>query len=204
MHKIKKIFSIAAVMIGFSIVTVHAATSATPVAAVQEMSKNVLSALKSNQSRLSSKTVLDNLVNSYFMPYINKERMAQMVVGRNYWSIASVEQRDTFIRQFKDMVVSTYAAAIASYDGDKVRIYRSRDDSDASVATVKTAIVRKNGQIIPITYYMSETPNGWKVYDFSVENISMVNSYRAQFAPVLANGGMRALNIKLENHNKNN
>jgi phospholipid transport system substrate-binding protein len=204
MNKIKNIFSIVAVVIGFSIATAYATSDSTPVAAVQEMSKNVLSALKSNQSRLNSKTVLDSLVNSYFMPYINKERMAQMVVGRNYWNTASVDQRDTFIRQFKDMVVSTYAAAIASYDGDKVRIYRSREDSGSDVSTVKTAIVRKSGQVIPINYYMSQTPDGWKVYDFSVENISMVNSYRAQFAPVLAEGGVRALNVKLQDHNKNN
>ena len=204
MNKIKNIFSIIAVVIGFSIATAYATSDSTPVAAVQEMSKNVLSALKSNQSRLNSKTVLDSLVNSYFMPYINKERMAQMVVGRNYWNAANVDQRDTFIRQFKDMVISTYAAAIASYDGDKVRIYRSREDSGSDVATVKTAIVRKSGQVIPINYYLSHTTGGWKIYDFSVENISMVNSYRAQFAPVLAEGGVRALNVKLQDHNKNN
>ena len=64
--------------------------------------------------------------------------------------------------------------------------------------------MRKNGQVIPITYSLSKTSSGWLVYDFSVENISMVNSYRSQFASTLSSSGMGGLIKKLHNHNSSN
>lgn len=198
MRKIK--YLVTGVLLAFGFMA--CAQAATASGTVQKMSYNILQALKKNKNRLKNKKVVNNLVDVYFLPYINKQRMAQMVVGRNYWNKSSQAQRNDFINQFKNMVISTYAAAITSYNGDKIRIYKSRGGNGGAVATVKTAIVRRNGQVIPIVYYMSKTPKGWRIYDFAVENISMVNSYRSQFAPVLAAGGMPNLISKLKNRNR--
>ena len=184
---------------------VKAGSLPAPITTVQKMTTNVLKSLSANKNRLKSRAVLNSIVNSKFLPYIARYNMAQRVVGRRYWNSSSAAQHEAFVDAFKNMVVSTYAAALASYDGDKVRIYPIRGGiGNRSSVQVKTTIVRKNGQVIPVTYYMMRTNKGWRIYDFSVENISMVNSYRSQFAPVLASSGMNGLITKLQRHNKNN
>jgi phospholipid transport system substrate-binding protein len=76
------------------------------------------------------------------------------------------------------------------------------DFATRQTTTVYSTIVRKNGQRIPISYDVVRHGAAWKVYDFSIEHVSMVQSYRAQFADALAQGGMPALLKRLQNHNQ--
>jgi len=68
--------------------------------------------------------------------------------------------------------------------------------------TVNSIIVRKSGQRIPVNYNLSRVGSSWKVYDFSIENVSMVQSYRSQFSGVLASSGLTGLIQRLSQHNK--
>jgi phospholipid transport system substrate-binding protein len=40
---------------------------------------------------------------------------------------------------------------------------------------------------VPIIYYMIRKDASWKVYDVSVENVSLVKNYRSQFRSILQN-----------------
>lgn len=40
---------------------------------------------------------------------------------------------------------------------------------------------------IPIIYYMIRKDVSWKVYDVSVENVSLIKNYRSQFRSILQN-----------------
>ena len=142
------------------------------------------------------------IVNRNLLPHIDLNRMSASVVGR-YWRKASGSQRAKFKREFSYLVTTTYAAALSSYDGDRVRFYPLRVNYQSRpTVTVRSVIMRRNGQRIPVSYNVVRRGGRWKVYDFSIENVSMVRSYRSQFAGVLSSRGFSGLVQKLRRHNR--
>ena len=102
-------------------------------------------------------------------------------------------------------MISTYSATLASYDGDRVQFYPERGNGNAAgqtIVTIDSVIIRRNGQRIPISYNLNKNGGQWKIYDFSIEGISLVQSYRSQFAETLTQGGMPALLKRLIAHNR--
>ncbi len=174
-----------------------------PVAVMQKVSNKMLSTLQKNKARLKEKGVLNKIVDQVLIPHVALDRMGASVVGRVYWISASGTQRKDFLNEFTRLIVSTYAAALASYDGDIVRFYPLRINYEKRrTIRVRSVIVRRNGQRIPMSYNLVRVGNAWKIYDFSIENISIVRSYQAQFSSVLANYGMKGLITRLREHNR--
>ncbi len=173
-----------------------------PVSQLQGIANRMIRSLESNKSRLSNFNVIRRIVNRILLPHVDLNRMSASVVGRK-WRSASGAQRATFKKEFAYLVTTTYASALSSYDRDKVRFYPLRQSYQGrSTVRVKSVIVRANGQRIPVSYNVVRAGGGWKVYDFSIENVSIVRSYRSQFAGVLSNRGMRGLIARLKRHNK--
>ncbi len=177
--------------------------AASPVAVLQGASQRMINQLEKNKSRLKSSRTIYRIVTRTLMPYVDVNRMAASVVGRQYWSKASASQRSQFVRQFRRLVISTYSNALSSYNGDKVKFYPSRSNYQrARTAKVRSVLIRRNGRRIPISYNVVRRGSTWKIYDFSIENVSMSQSYRAQFSGVLARSGMKGLIKRLANHNR--
>lgn len=176
-----------------------------PVVTLENVASQMLTYLQRNQDQLRhNPKIIHRIVDRVLVPHIDVDRMAGAVVGRRHWRKATPAERKRFINEFKYLVVSTYSAALSSYNDDKIRFYPLRSKSVVGHRTVKvnSVIIRKNGQRIPIAYNLVLKNGQWKVYDFSIENISMVQSYRSQFAGVLAQGGMSLLLKRLVIHNR--
>src|SRR3989344_1314595 len=96
-----------------------------PVDMLNSMSKKVLAGLEAQQNNLTD-NYIHQLIDTEVVPYVDINRMAGSVLGRNYWTQATSAQRDEFIQQFKKLVISTYSAAMASYDDDRIEFYPLR------------------------------------------------------------------------------
>ena len=175
-----------------------------PIIVLQNTANQMLAFLQRHKSELKRKPQLINqIVNQALVPHIDTERMAGLVVGRNYWASASAAKRQAFIREFVKLVVSTYANALAAYNGDKVHFYPIRGGyTKQKTVVVKSDIVRRNGQRIAISYNLILRGTKWKVYDFSIEEVSMVQNYRSQFSGVLAQNGLPGLLQRLTTYNR--
>lgn len=181
---------------------VYAATTS-PVGMLQNVANQMLSYLHQHQAELKSKPqLISDVVERVLMPHINANRMAGMVVGRQVWQSATPTQKLTFIDEFKKLIISTYANALASYNNDKVEFAPLRGKATGQTLTVNSVIVRQDGQRIAISYNLVRAEGQWQVYDFSIEGVSIVQSYQSQFADVLAQGGMNALLQKLQAYNR--
>ena len=66
---------------------------------------------------------------------------------------------------------------------------------------MRTLVRTPNRQPIPVDYRMSRTPNGWKVYDVIVENLSLVTNYRSSFASEIGRSGIDGLVKALQSKN---
>lgn len=201
----KQIFQKIVLSLAFLIASVSVASAEvdSPTGMLQSVSDRMIVELEHNKTALTKAGVIQNIVDTVLIPHVALSYMGMSVVGRNSWSKANATERKEFIRQFTRLVTSTYSAALASYDGDKVKVFPLRENwQDKRIVQVHTMIVRRSGQKIPVVYNVVKTNHGWLVYDFSIENVSITRSYRAQFAGVLAKDGMPGLLERLRKHNQ--
>ena len=172
-----------------------------PVTQLQKIANKMVQSLEHNKSRLSDFSVIRGIVNRVLLPNVDLTRMSASVVGRP-WRAASPSERAAFKKQFAYLVTSTYAAALSSYNQDRVRFFPLREDyKKQATVRVRSMIVRANGQRIPVSYNVVRQGNDWKVYDFSIESVSIVQSYRSQFSGVLSSSGLPGLIAQLKRHN---
>ena len=64
-------------------------------------------------------------------------------------------------------------------------------------ALVRTRLVTKQGTEIPVDYRMHKVGASWLVYDVSIEGVSLVSNYRAQFDRIIRGGSYKQLAEKL-------
>jgi phospholipid transport system substrate-binding protein len=116
--------------------------------------------------------------------------MARRSLG-THWNARTPEERQEFVALFSDLLDRAYFSKIDMYQGEKVRYGSETMDGDQ--ATVKTAIVGKDGKEIPVDYRMHQSNGRWAVYDVSIQGVSLVNNYRTQFNRVVTTESYESL-----------
>ncbi|MGH8746415.1 MAG: MlaC/ttg2D family ABC transporter substrate-binding protein, partial [Burkholderiales bacterium] len=51
---------------------------------------------------------------------------------------------------------------------------------------------------VEVDYRMEKTPDGWKIYDIVFDGVSLVATYRSEFAQQIRNGGIEGLIARLD------
>ena len=118
------------------------------------------------------------------------KEMARRSLG-THWNARTPEQRQEFVTLFSDLLDRAYFSKIDLYQGEKVRYGTETVDGDQ--ATVKTAIVGKDGKEIPLDYRMHQVDGRWSVYDVSIQGVSLVANYRTQFNRVVTTESYESL-----------
>ena len=137
---------------------------------------------------------LYQLAEEKVLPYFDFVRMSQWVLGRN-WRTASEEQRTRFVTLFRDLLVRTYSTALLQYTDQKI-IYLPVNAAPGSTQMLVRTEVQQSGGApdIPIYYSFYKNRSGdWKVYDVSIDGVSLVTNYRSVYAEKIRREGMDAL-----------
>ena len=200
-RKIKIVLFLALSWFSFS-----ALAASSPLPMLQNTANQIVSALNQNKAALKNNPQISySIVNRYLVPLVDQNEMAQAVLGRNVWQNATSTQKTQFIQQFRLLVVRTYAAAFSQFSDEQVQFKPIRNlDNSASLLKVNSLIVRSNGPSIPVSYTLKLEGSNWKVVDFAVDNVSMVQSFKSQFQGQLSSGGLDTLIANLTSHNAKN
>jgi len=113
-----------------------------------------------------------------------------------HWKKFTSKQQAEFTEIFSEFLEKLYINKIQGYSNEEV-LYLGESMTTKLKATVKTKIVTETGGI-PIDYRMIMKKDGWKVYDFSIEGVSLVKNYRVQFRKILMKESPDALIKRLE------
>ena len=141
------------------------------------------------------------LVNEIVLPHFDFERMASWVLGR-YWRTASPEQRKEFVDQFRTLLVRTYAKSLSSYTDDKINYLPFRGSPQQTEVKVRTEVDQPGGFPIPIDYDLYRKGDEWKVFDVTIDGVSLVTNYRTTFANQIRQDGLDKLISSLADRNK--
>jgi len=174
-----------------------------PLDTVQNTANQALAALKSNQASLKTNPkVVYSIINRILLPHVDITGMARSALGRDAWMKATATQRNQFTQEFTTLLVRTYSSALASYTDQQVKFLPPREDfSGQTRAQIDSLILQPNGPSIQVNYRLILEGQQWKVYDFSVDGVSLLESFRSQFASELSQGNLDALIQRLSQHN---
>ena len=137
------------------------------------------------------------------LPHFDFRRMSQWVLGRN-WKQATSEQRDRFVTEFQALLVRTYSTALLNYTDEEIVYQPVKAAPDASEVVVRTEVKNRTGRPpIPVSYNFYRNGDGaWKVFDVSIEGVSIVTNYRAVYASKIRETGMDGLIASIASQNK--
>lgn len=172
--------------------TAHAADTPPDVLA-RTTTQEVLTLLKQDKDlRNGDLTKVYQLVEAKILPNFDFNRMTQLAVGKN-WPRASAQQKQALVTEFRNLLVRTYSTSLTAFSNQTVEFKPLALKPDDDDVTVRTEIRQPGGQPIPIDYSMYKTSFGWKVYDVSIDGVSLVTNYRASFASTIRQNGIDGL-----------
>ena len=171
---------------------------------IRQTSDKVLDEIKSNAEkyREDPQRIYD-LVNNVVLPHFDFSAMTDLALGR-YSDDVSAEQRPAIINEFRRLLVRTYSTALLEYT-DQTLVYLPMEGSESDgEVTVRTEIEQAGGFPIPINYSLRLGDDGWKVFDISVDEVSLVTNYRSSFARAIKKDGVDGLIKTLRERNQIN
>lgn len=175
--------------------------STAPDALVRQISTEVIDAAKADKAiQAGDIAKVIALVDAKVMPHVNFEAMTRSAVGPQ-WRGATPEQRKRLQDEFKSLLVRVYAGALTQVADRTVEITKTLPVAGSSQQIVQSE-VRGKGEPIKLDYRFDKAGDDWKIIDVNVGGIWLVTSYRSQFAPEIASGGIDGLIAKLAERNK--
>ena len=123
----------------------------------------------------------------------NYNQMVRRSLARNYKNRTNKE-REEFTGLFKKLLENSYASKIENYQDETINYVDEK--VKGKYALVKTEIVRKNGTI-DVDYKLINENGKWTVYDFVIEEVSLIRNYRSQFSKIIKTESYGALVAKL-------
>ncbi|HSW92827.1 MAG TPA: ABC transporter substrate-binding protein [Gammaproteobacteria bacterium] len=174
-----------------------------PVDMLQSVADQMIASLKANKTTLKQNPgLVYSLATRIIVPHADLDEMSKRVLPPQTWNSASASQRQAFKREFTTLLVRTYASALAEYKDQTVRFFPVRGGyAGRSTVRVDSQIIRSDGPSISVNYSVVSTGSGWRLYDMTVEGVSMLQSFRSQFSDQLARGDMASLINVLKQHN---
>jgi len=157
-----------------------------PQQVIAEMSQVLLKKI-AEPGFITDKTKVRQFVNHQIFPHVDSIRMSALVLGK-HWRTASTAQKKRFIRAFKNLLVNTYAATFTKqfnhWTIDYLPLSLHKGDKKILVKT----IVRQSGKpSAKIDYAMIFKNNQWKIYNLTIEGVSLIISHRTIFNEMLQN-----------------
>lgn len=172
-----------------------------PMQLMQQVTDQTLSALRANQASLHTNSkVVYGIIYRILLPHVDMQEMSKAVLGREVWTSSSANQKQKFIAQFKLLLIRTYSSALAAYKNETVKFMPLRDNS-GSRAQIDSLILQQGGPSIPVSYRLVLKGGQWKLYDLIVDGVSLVESYRSQFADGVARQGLDGVITQLTQKN---
>lgn len=155
----------------------------------------------------ADKSALFKLVDRIAGPAFSFRYMSKLVLARA-WKKASVQQREDFAKEFRRLMVVTYATGLTEYMGTEAMTFREtkiKEKQGILFATVKTDVTIGDNAPLPVAYSLiKEKGENWKIYNLTVGSLNMVLNYREVIQSLIHSGGLEGMIENLKNNNDRN
>jgi len=179
-----------------------AAAEQSPGEMLERAAQQMLSALHERDAELrKDPQKLYDLVDELLVPHVDLEVVSRWVLGK-YWRSATPEQRERFAGEFKRMLIRFYSSALLEYADFKFRFYPIKLKEGQRRAVVRSEVMRTGGPPHSVNYSVILRNGEWKVYDVTIDGVSVVTTYRSSFSEEIRRNGVDGLLKKMAEWNR--
>lgn len=129
-------------------------------------------------------------------PHFDFGLMGRLSLGKKQWKKMSPEERKNFSVLFEERVKQSYRSKLDLYTDEVVII-----DNAVQVKSrihLPTHLIRKNEKRDILYKFYKSKKRGWLIYDVDILGVSIIQTYRTQFAGILKEDNFATLLEKLK------
>ena len=137
---------------------------------------------------------LRTVMEEELLPYVDYNFSALKVLGKHFRTVPK-DKVPEFIRVFREYLITTYALALAYYNGQEVVFQPMKEVGNEKTITVRAVVKEPGRPDINIAFKLRKNSktNEWKAYDMVAEGISLLSSKQSEFASILRQEGIQAV-----------
>ena len=170
------------------VLTARADDGGAPMTVVQNTVNQALEVLRDKASPLPQRQEkLRQIVAQSF----DFTEMSKSALGYQ-WKKLTPQQQQEFTTVFISFIEDSYLSKLNDYRGQQVQFIKASQDG-TDYAQVNTNIVREGKEPIHLDFRVMKEGGAWKIYDVTVDAISIIANYRNQFNRVMNNQGYDTL-----------
>ena len=169
-----------------------AADTLGPAQMLSNLTDRVLAEISEDPELLENDRRTRELAERLILPNIDFRTASRWVLGR-YWKSATETQRESFVSEFRRLLVNTYLHSLGRYRDYTIRILDARPGQPAGRAVVDAVVDQPDGPGVKVMFRLHNRADRWLVYDIVVEGVSLVATHRSGFAGEIRNNGLDSL-----------
>ena len=162
------------------------------------LSSNTFARLDKEKNRLESEPeYIKVIIEEELIPYFDYKYAAYSVLGPNLKKTTS-EQRNQFVDAFYEYSVNAYGHILLNYNQQTLTILGNNNFKGKKVVSIPVRMQENTGQITQLSFKLRKNSKTgeWKVFDVIAEGVSMLDTKRSEFTPLIQKQGIDEL-IKL-------
>lgn len=150
----------------------------------EDMSKEIIKVQKILKNTEYEKDVKKEKIVEIINNIFDYKLMAKISLGKK-WKSISKEQRKEFTELFENRLKYSYVEKLDLYTDEEV-IIKELETYKKSRLILNTEIIGKDATyIINYKFYNNKRKKEWMVYDVDIVGVSIIQTYRKQFAGLL-------------------
>ena len=172
-----------------------------PYELLEQVATKTFARIKAEHSQIEANPeLLRTVMEEELLPYVDYNFAALKVLGKHFRTVPK-EKIPEFIKVFRSYLITTYALALAYYNGQEVVFQPSKDVEDDSTVTVRAVVKEAGRPDINIAFKLrkSNKTDEWKAYDMVAEGISLLSSKQSEFESILRQDGIQAVIDSMNN-----
>lgn len=142
--------------------------------------RQTIEILSSDKIDIDSKK---NKIFQIFDPIFDYALISKLALGSKTYDALSENDKKRYTKAFENMLKNTYAAKLSSYNNESIVIDSSKEPK-AKRFELYSHIESKSGRF-DLVYKFHDSGLGWLIYDIDIAGVSIVQTYRNQFADIL-------------------
>jgi phospholipid transport system substrate-binding protein len=183
---------------GVTLQTLAATAPADPMGVIKTGLDQVIAVFNDQRMPLNRRR---EKLRSMSLDYFDFESMAKSTLGY-HWRDLTPAQRNQFVPLFTEFIQDAYLSKMEQATVEKIR----QEANTAQVQFLKqtyfgsdyaevfsTVVLQDQKDPLQVNYLMRRSDGQWRVYDVTVEAISLIGNYRNQFNRIINNEGFPKL-----------
>lgn len=143
----------------------------------------------SELSEDKKKSQFSSLLDNYF----DVKTIGRFAMGR-HWRDATEEQRDEYLKLFKEMVLDVYSKRFSDYTNEKLEVLKAEKINDRDTIVKSQVVFGNNRPPLVLDWRVRDKQGQSRIIDLSVEGVSMSVTQRSDFSSIIQrNGEVEAL-----------